>query len=74
MSDGSFCILIVVLKCMKIRMSLQLDDASIVFEPFNLIFGRKIQFIVYMLRVFIAHLSSVKFSKTIFPKRAKPLA
>ena len=37
-------------------------------------FGRKIQFIVFMLRVLTAHFSPVKRSKTIFRKRAKPLA
>ena len=33
-----------------------------------------IQPVAYMLRVFIAHFSPVKFSKTIFGQRAKPLA
>ena len=70
----AFCILRGVLEFTKIRMSVQLDDASIGLKPFNFIFGRKIQFIVFMLRVFIAHFSPVKFSKTIFSKRAKPLA
>ena len=67
----AFCILRDVLT--KIHTWVQLDDASIGFKLFNLIFGRKIQFIVFMLRVFIAHFSPVKCSKTIFRKRAKPL-
>ena len=58
----------------KIRMCVQLDDANIGFKLFNSIFGGKIQFIVFMLRVFTAHFSPVKCSKTIFRKRAKPLA
>ena len=70
----AFYILRGVLKHMKICMSLQLDDASIGFSPFNFIFGRKNQPIVFMLRVFIGHFSPVQFSKTIFCKRAKPLA
>ena len=41
----AFCILRGVLT--KIRMCLQLDDESKWFLLFNLIFGRKIQFIVY---------------------------
>ena len=68
----AFCILRGVLT--KIHMCSQLDDASLWFKLFNFIFGRKIQFIVFMLRVFTAHFSPVKCSKTIFCKRAKPLA
>ena len=57
-------------------MCVQLDDASIGVDLFNLIFDfwEKMQFIVFMLRVFRAHLSPVKCSKTIFSKRAKSLA
>ena len=68
----AFCILRGVLR--KIRICIQLDDANIGFYLFNLIFGRKIQFIVVMLRVFKAQFSPVKCSETIFCKRAKPLA
>ena len=52
MTAEAFCILRGVLT--KIRMCIQLDDANIGFNLFNLIFGRKIQFIVFMLRVFTA--------------------
>ena len=55
-------------------MCVQLDDTSIEFYLFNLIFGRKIQFSVFMLHVFTALFSSVKCSKLIFYKRAIPLA
>ena len=72
MTAEAFCILRGVLT--KIHMCIQLDDAIIGLYLFNLIFGRKIQFIVFMLRVFTAQLSPVKCSKTIFRKRAKTLA
>ena len=68
----AFCTLRVVLT--KIRMCVQLDDASMYrVLAIHLIFGRKIQFILFMLRVITAHFSPVKCSKTIFRKRAKPL-
>ena len=55
-------------------MCVQLEVASIWFYLVNLIFRRKIQLIVFMLRVFTAHFSPVKCSKTTFHKRAKTLA
>ena len=66
----AFCILRGVLT--KIRMCVQLDGASIGFYLFNLIFGRKIQFIAFMLRVFTAHFSFGNALKPFFAKGPNP--
>ena len=48
-----------------------LCNANIGFKLFKLIFGRKMQFIVFMMRAFRAHFSPLKCSKAIFRKKGQ---
>ena len=67
----AFCKLRGVPTCTQVRMCVQLDCASMWFKLFNLISGRKMQFIVFMLRVVRTHFIPAKALKPFSAKGSR---